>query len=79
MSPLDLMGILLIVMGLVLIVLALLLPSRKFGDYSVGGIILIGPIPIVFGKNIKTSLLIVLVAISLLLMLTMIVLMGAWS
>ncbi len=73
------MGIILIVVGLALIVLAMLLPSRKFGDYSVGGIILIGPIPIVFGKNIKTSLLIVLVATSLLLMLMMIVLMGAWS
>ncbi len=79
MNPLDLMGVLLIVMGLILVVLALILPSRKFGDYSVGGIILIGPIPIVFGKNVRTSLLIVLVAVSLLLMLAMIALMGVWS
>lgn len=79
MGPLEVMGVLLIIVGLLLIVLALLLPYKKFGDYSVGGIILIGPIPIVFGKNIRTSLLIVLVAASLLLMLTSMILMGAWS
>jgi len=78
-SPLEVLGIVLITVGVLLILLALLLPRKRFGDYSVGGIILIGPIPIIFGKNLRTSLLIVLIAISLLMMILMIVMMGAWS
>lgn len=79
MSPLEVIGLLLIVCGVILILVALLLPRRRFGDYSVGGIILVGPIPIIFGKNIKTSLLIVLIVVSLMMMLFMAVLMGAWK
>ena len=78
MSPLEVMGVLLIAAGLLIILLALLLPSKRFGDYSVGGIILIGPIPIIFGKNLRTSLLVVLIAISILLMMLMVLMMGAW-
>ncbi len=78
MDPLGIIGIIFIVAGVLLILMALLLPQKKFGDYSIGGIILIGPIPIIFGKNLKTSLLIILIIVSLLLMILVIAMMGAW-
>ncbi len=78
MDPLGIIGIIFIVAGVLLILMALLLPQKKFGDYGVGGIILIGPIPIIFGKNLKTSLLIILIIVSLLLMILVIAMMGAW-
>ncbi len=78
MNPLEIIGTISIVAGVLLILIALLLPHKKFGDYSVGGVILIGPIPIIFGKNIKTSLLIILIIVSLLMMILVIAMMGAW-
>ena len=70
------LGIILIVLGVILMFVAFLLPKEKFGDYAVGGFILIGPVPIVFGKGLKMSLLLMLVVVSLVIALSLILLVG---
>ncbi len=75
---LTLLGVLLIVVGLVMIVLALIKPIKvKSSESSVAGIILIGPIPIVFGKNVKVTWLILLAGMALLMTISMLILVGA--
>ncbi len=75
---LTLLGVLLIIVGLILIVLAFLgIPRAGSSSGSVAGIILIGPIPIVFGKNVKVTWLIVLAGMALLMTVSMLILVGA--
>ncbi len=59
-------GFLLIITGFIVIFLAVILSAftRKGGDVKGGGVILIGPFPIVFGsdtKTVKTLILLVLI------------------
>lgn len=69
MNPVQTLGLLLLVTGLLLIMISLLVPGRgreeqggeERGSEVVGGIILIGPIPIVFGRNLTKGMLLLLV------------------
>ena len=75
---LTLLGILLIVMGLLLMAIALFgVPRAKSRESSIAGIILIGPIPIIFGKNVRATWLIILTVMALLLTISMLIAMGA--
>ncbi len=76
---LTLLGVLLIVIGLVMIALALIGPPKaRSSGSSVAGIILIGPIPIVFGRNVKVTWLILLAGMALLMTVSMLILVGAF-
>lgn len=75
---LVLLGIVLIIVGLLLIGMALFgIPKTKSRETSIAGIILIGPIPIIFGKNVKAAWLIILAVMALLLTVSMLIVMGA--
>ncbi|MDK2465192.1 MAG: DUF131 domain-containing protein [Candidatus Korarchaeota archaeon] len=70
MNPVQTLGLFIMVVGLLLIMISLLVPGRGRAERGgergrseevVGGIILIGPIPIVFGKNLTKGMLLMLV------------------
>ncbi len=64
-----LLGVIILIVGIILILLSLIGFERHVskGKTSLFGFILIGPIPIVFGKNVSRETVIILVAIGLLL------------
>ena len=68
-------GFLLIIVGFIVIFLSMMLMvlSHKGGETKGGGVILIGPFPIVFGsdtKTVKTLVLLVLILIAFIFVLT---------
>jgi len=58
-NPIQVLGTALFIVGVCLVVASLLYRRRVRGPV-IGGIILIGPIPIVFGKNVDRGLLLLL-------------------
>lgn len=70
-QPVVLLGIVLIFAGIVLAILALLLPAVRSGKLRArgGAVILIGPIPIVFGRDKQTVKALMVIAIMLVLVL----------
>ncbi len=69
-------GIALVLIGLLLVILAFLLRSTRTGgkaNVQAGGVVIIGPIPIVFGtdkKAVKTVLILAIVLTALVLVVT---------
>jgi len=66
MFDLTLAGILLVLMGFGVMVMAMLSQGRKDGaDVKGGGVVLIGPVPIVFGSDMKWASVAIILAIIL--------------
>ncbi len=61
-------GIMLIFIGFIVILLSIILTASKSGRVEGGGVIIIGPIPIVFGsnRNITTMLLVLAIILTIL-------------
>ncbi len=83
MNPVQTLGLFLLVTGLLLMVISLLVPGRgregRGGEGEgrsevVGGIILIGPVPIVFGRNLTKGMLLLLVLSGLAMAITLLAL-----
>ncbi len=83
MNELQLLGLIMLCAGVLLVILSLLLPPRagrrEAGETSVGGIILIGPIPIVFGRNLTRGMLLLLMVTGLVMVITLLALYAFWG
>lgn len=68
----EVVGLVIFFIGLSLILLAMLpwrRPRWAEEESRLGGVLIIGPLPIIFGKNISRRFLILLIALSIVLML----------
>ena len=50
-------GFLIVIIGVLIMILGIALAASKGGEAEYGGVIIIGPIPIVFGSNTRAALL----------------------
>lgn len=64
-----LLGVVILIVGIILVLLSLIGSKRHISEKrtSVFGFILVGPIPIVFGKNVSREMIILLVLIGIIL------------
>lgn len=60
-------GILVIVIGVILIILSIVLSTKKTGEtsFEYGGVLIIGPVPIVFGSKNRAVIIALVLAIVL--------------
>jgi len=74
-------GIALIFIGFLIIFIGMFSSTRKEGHVETGGVIIIGPIPIVFGssKNISLLMLILAIVLTTLVLLTYIIGLKGWT
>ncbi|MCD6300635.1 MAG: DUF131 domain-containing protein [Staphylothermus sp.] len=74
-------GIALIFVGFLIIFIGMFSGTRKEGHVETGGVIIIGPIPIVFGssKNISLLMLILAIVLTTLVLLTYIIGLKGWT
>ncbi|HDM91797.1 hypothetical protein DRO29_07165 [Candidatus Bathyarchaeota archaeon] len=83
MNELQTLGLVVLCAGVLLVILSLLLPPRaerrEVRETSVGGIILIGPIPIVFGRNLTRGMLLLLMVTGLVMVITLLALYAFWG
>ena len=70
MIDLTLAGILFVFIGIAIILFAVSLPARKDGSAKVegGGVVMIGPIPIIFGSDAKWASIAAVLAIVLIIL-----------
>ena len=69
---LSMLGILFIFLGIVLMILGFLAPT---GKVQAGGLILIGPIPIILGGELSPMLLLILILLPIIIFILMLLLM----
>lgn len=65
---LSMLGMLFIFMGIVLIILGLLTPTSKA---QIGGLVLIGPIPLIFGGELSPILILIIILLPILIFILM--------
>jgi uncharacterized protein (TIGR00304 family) len=76
------LGIALIVVGIIIIVTAIILASigeAKKGKLSAAGVIIIGPIPIIFGTDKKSVKTVLALALALTIVALIIIIINYWS
>jgi uncharacterized protein (TIGR00304 family) len=75
------LGIALIVVGIIVIIAAIILASvgeTKKGKLSAAGVIIIGPIPIIFGTDKKSVKTVLALALALTIVALMIIIINYW-
>jgi len=78
-SILFLLGFLTILIGMILIVAATILLGGQSGSWGVGGVIFIGPFPIVFGAGPEVHWLVFIAIILAILSIVMLILMQRYT
>ncbi|RLG87768.1 MAG: hypothetical protein DRO16_05760 [Thermoprotei archaeon] len=70
-----------IFIGFLILFIGMFSSSRKEGNVEAGGVIIIGPVPIVFGssKNISTLMLILAIILTVIVLITYIIGLKGWS
>lgn len=59
------LAVALILIGVVLIIISIIVYGRKTEETEVGGVVIIGPIPIVFGSSLRIVKVVLILAIAL--------------
>jgi len=74
-------GMVIIFIGFLILFIGMFSSSRKEGNVEAGGVIIIGPVPIVFGssKNISTLMLILAIILTVIVLITYIIGLKGWS
>jgi len=70
-----------IFIGFLILFIGMFSSSRKEGNVEAGGVIIIGPVPIVFGssKHISTLMLILAIILTVIVLITYIIGLKGWS
>ena len=74
-------GIVIIFIGFLVLFIGMFSSTRKEGNVEAGGVIIIGPIPIVFGssKNISLLMLVLAIVLTIIVLITYIIGLKGWS
>ena len=64
-TSIMILGIIVIFIGFIIILLAIAKAMRSSGKVEAGGVVIVGPIPIVFGTSTRATKMVLILAIAL--------------